>query len=97
MEKKYEYNTYHTFVIIAEKRNELKKHLERKGISTAIHYPNLIFEQPAYIKKFKKINFNSFPKAKYLNRRILTLPINQFLSSKQIERVCREIIEFYKL
>ena len=96
VEKKYEYNTYHTFVIIAEKRNELKKYLEQKGISTAIHYPNLIFEQPAYIKKFKKINFNSFPKAKYLNRRILTLPINQFLSSKQIERVCKEIIEFYK-
>ncbi len=95
-EKKYEYNTYHTFVILAKRRNELKKYLEKKGISTAIHYPHLIFEQIAYKKRFKKINLSDLPISKKQNKKILTLPINQFITIQQIKRICREIKKFYK-
>ncbi len=95
-EKKSEFNTYHTYVIKAEKRDQLKSYLEKKGILTKIHYPNLIFEQDAYKKRFKNINLNKFPVSKMLKRKILTLPINQFLSSKQIKNICAEIKNFYK-
>ena len=96
LERKKEYNTYHTFVIRAEKRNKLKNYLEKKKISTAIHYPNLIFEQPAYIKKFGKIKLNAFPNSKMLKNSILTLPVNQFIKKRQILKICREINFFYK-
>ncbi len=94
-ENKNEFNTYHTFVIQAKKRDKLKKHLEKKGISTAIHYPKLIFQQKAYKKKFKTPKKNEFPVAKKLVRNILTLPINQYLKSKEIYRISNEIIQFY--
>ncbi len=81
-EKKFELNTYHTFVIKAEKRNYLKKYLEKKGISTTIHYPHLIFEQIAYKKKYKKVNPKEFPISLKLSKEILTLPINQYMTKE---------------
>ena len=95
-EKEGEFNTYHTFIIQAEKRDKLKDFLEKKGISTAIHYPSLIFQQKAYINKFKKININKFKTSKNLQSKILTLPINQFLKSSEIKKICFEIKKFYK-
>ena len=95
-ENRDEFHTYHTYVILAEKRNKLKKYLESKGILTAIHYPKLIFDQKAYKKRFKTINPNKFPISKNLNQNILTLPINQFISSTQIKKIYNEIKKFYK-
>ena len=55
-EEKNQFNSFHTFIILANKRDKLKNYLEKKKISTAIHYPKLIFDQKAYTNKFKKIN-----------------------------------------
>ena len=46
-EKKQEFNTYHTFVIQVERRDQLKKYLEKYNIDTSIHYPIPIHLQPA--------------------------------------------------
>ena len=91
-----EFNTYHTFIIRAEKRDKLKKFLEKKNIYTAIHYPTLIFQQKAYTEKYNKININNFKISKKLQSSILTLPINQFLKKNEINRICLEIKKFYK-
>ena len=40
-EKKYQFNTYHTFVVQVNKRDSLIKFLKKNKISTAIHYPIL--------------------------------------------------------
>ncbi len=96
IDNKFDFNTYHTFVIQAEKRNELKSYLEKKGISTAIHYPYLIFNQKAYKNRYKQVNSNKFPISKILSKKILTLPINQYLTKYEIKKICDEIIKFYK-
>ena len=95
-EKKQEFNTYHTFVILAKKRNELKTYLEKKGVSTAIHYPKLIFDQKAFKNKFKKINKSNYKKSINYVSKCLTLPINQFLKKEEILKICNEIKNFYK-
>ena len=46
-ETKKEFNTYHTFVIQVEERDNLKNYLSKKGIGTSIHYPVPIHLQPA--------------------------------------------------
>ena len=92
-EKRGEFNTYHTFVIQADKRDQLKNFLHRKGIGTSIHYPIPIHLQKAYKRLFKK-------KEKYKNsesqsKSIITLPINQFLSEKDILFICKNINKFF--
>ena len=93
-ENKYEFNTYHTFVIQVNNRDKLKSFLEKKGIETAIHYPIPIHLQPAA----KKLNYKlgDFKKTELQSKKILTLPINQFLKKNNLKRICKEINRFYE-
>ena len=93
-EKKEEFNTYHTFVIQVDHRDKLKKYLSQNQIETSIHYPIPIHMQPAYKKmKFKK---QPLPLTEKQAKRILTLPINQFLSKKEINLICNKVNNFYE-
>ena len=92
-EKKYQFNTYHTFVIQVDKRDELIKYLKKKGIQTAIHYPIPIHKQIAYISKYGLERYKNTEKQ---SKRIITLPINQYLKNKEIIYVSKTINGFYK-
>jgi dTDP-4-amino-4,6-dideoxygalactose transaminase len=93
VETKNEFNTYHTFVIQVENREKLIDYLKRKKISTAIHYPIPIHMQKAY----KRINnFKVYlPKTMAQSKRILSLPINDYLSKREIIYISKNINKFY--
>jgi dTDP-4-amino-4,6-dideoxygalactose transaminase len=88
-----EFNTFHTFVIQAESRDELQRHLRAIGIKTAIHYPVPIHLQPAATSLgYRK---GDFPVAERQAGRILTLPVNQYMSAQDVEVVADEVLSFY--
>jgi dTDP-4-amino-4,6-dideoxygalactose transaminase len=93
LEKKYEFNTYHTFVIQTYKRNKLKEFLLTQGIETAIHYPTPIHLQPAA----KRLGYKSgdFPVTEKQAGMMLTLPANQSLSKVDLERISVAINDFF--
>lgn len=93
-EKEKEFNTFHTFVIQVNKRDKLKNFLKTKGIETSIHYPVPIHLQPAA----KKLGYRSgdFKIAESQSKKIITLPINQFLKKSEILKICSEINNFYE-
>ena len=93
-ETKDEFNTYHTFVIQAKKRDQLKKYLYLKGIGTAIHYPVPIHLQ----KASKQLGYKKtdFPITENQAKLILTLPINQFLKKSDIIYISKQINKFYE-
>lgn len=84
-EQSLEYNTYHTFVIQVNHRDELKKALEEAGIETSIHYPVPIHLQPA--AQYLGHGAGSFPVTEKQAERILTLPVNQFLSEEEVVHI----------
>ena len=88
------FDTYHTYVIKVDKRNKLKKYLEKKGISTSIHYPTPIHLQPA--AKKLGLQLGDFPNTEKQSKRILTLPINQYLTKKEINYISKTINNFYE-
>ena len=92
-EQKYEYNTYHTFVIQTERRDALKKHLFENGIETAIHYPTPIHMQIA----IESLGYQEgdFPIAEKQSEQILTLPVNQSLETVDIEKIISTINRFF--
>ena len=59
VEEKYQFNTYHTFVIQVKNRDKLRKFLLNKKIDTSIHYPVPIHLQPA--AKFLGYKKGDFP------------------------------------
>tara|TARA_A100001015_G_scaffold124071_1_gene137519 strand:+ start:6982 stop:8097 length:1116 start_codon:yes stop_codon:yes gene_type:complete len=93
-EKKEEFNTYHTFVIQVKHRDKLKRFLNSNKIETTIHYPIPIHMQPAY----KKMNFKKqiLPVTEKQAKTILTLPINQFITKRNIELICNKVNKFYE-
>ena len=94
LEKDYEFNTYHTFVIQVNNRDNLKNYLNTRKIETAIHYPTPIHLQSA--SKFLNYKRGSFPETESQSKKILTLPIHQYLKKKDIFRIAKSINEFLK-
>jgi dTDP-4-amino-4,6-dideoxygalactose transaminase len=88
-----EFNTFHTFVIQTDRRDELQKFLAGKGIETAIHYPVPIHLQPAAAHLGHRRG--TFPVTERQAERILTLPVNQFLSASDIGYICAHVREFF--
>tara|TARA_B110000027_G_C16103809_1_gene294302 strand:+ start:992 stop:2092 length:1101 start_codon:yes stop_codon:yes gene_type:complete len=93
LEKKEEFNSYHTFVIQVDQRDKLKKYLKKNGVDTAIHYPMPIHLQTA--SKYLDHKKGSFPETEKQSKRILTLPINQFLKKSEIIYISKLINNFY--
>lgn len=92
-EKKYEFNSYHTFVIQTKKRDNLKRYLEKKGIKVLIHYPIPIHLQPA--SKFLGYKKGDFPITEKLAKTMLTLPITQELKTSEIKYIVNKINTYF--
>jgi dTDP-4-amino-4,6-dideoxygalactose transaminase len=88
-----EFNTFHTFVIQVDRRDELQQHLLADGIKTTIHYPVPIHLQPA-ARDFGH-HPGDFPQTERQATRILTLPVNQYLTDDEVDRIAAEVLAFY--
>jgi len=88
------YNTFHQFVIRLDLRNELQEFLRKNGIDTMIHYPYMLNELNFY-KKNK--GSNDLKNSRGLGDKILSLPITEEHTNKEINYICKKINEFSKL
>lgn len=93
LEEKNEFHTYHVFAIQCDRRDELKSFLFDRGIGTKIHYPIPIHLQNA--AKYLEYSKGSLPETERQADRILSLPVNQYLTDKQVDWVCTSIRDFY--
>ena len=84
---------YHTFVIQADRRDQLKAFMREQGIETSIHYPIPIHLHRAAAEL--GYGPGSFPVAELQAQRILSLPIYPELTTEQLRRVAVAIRAFY--
>jgi dTDP-4-amino-4,6-dideoxygalactose transaminase len=89
-----EFCVYHTFVVLAGRREELVRHLEQAGIGTAIHYPVPIHLMT--VGRNLGHREGELPVTEYLASRILSLPIYPELTEGQIDEISDTILAFYK-
>lgn len=89
-----QHNSFHTFVVQVDRRDELQRHLADHGIGTSIHYPIPIHLQPA--ARALGHGVGSFPEVERQAARILSLPIHQFLRDDDLVRVATTIHEFLR-
>lgn len=87
-------HTFHLYVIRTNERDQLKDHLERSGIQTAIHYPTALPNLPAY--QYLGHLPKDFPIASKHQSVILSLPMYPELTKPEIEFVCETIKDFCK-
>jgi dTDP-4-amino-4,6-dideoxygalactose transaminase len=94
MDRAHEHAVYHTFVIQAERREELRTCLAQNGIGTAVHYPTPIHLTAA--ARGLGYGPGSFPVSERLATRILSLPVYPELTRVELEQVVGAVSRFYK-
>lgn len=83
-------HVWHLFVVRTERRDDLKKYLEKNGIQTIIHYPIPPHKQKCY----KELNSYSLKITKKIHNEVLSLPISPVLDNKDMLRVVEVINKF---
>ena len=73
-------------------RHELRKHLESKGIQTAVYYPLSLHLQEVY--RHLGYKRGDFPESERAQEQVLSLPMYPELSEASIQEVVKEIREF---
>jgi len=86
-----DFDTFHTFVVQVDRRDQLQRWLADRGIGTSIHYPVPIHLQPA--ARGLGHARGDFPVTERQAARIISLPIHQFLTDDDITRVVASIHE----
>lgn len=85
-------HVYHLYVILADDRDLLQKCLDKKGVSTGLHYPVPLHLQKAYANQGHKEG--DFPVTESVARRVLSLPMFPELAKEQVEYVADCIRQF---
>jgi dTDP-4-amino-4,6-dideoxygalactose transaminase len=86
-------HVYHLYVIETERRNQLQSYLREQAIASAIHYPQAVHQQPAYLNRLPGSNQLSATDA--LIPRILSLPMYPELKADDQARVIEAIRAFF--
>jgi dTDP-4-amino-4,6-dideoxygalactose transaminase len=85
-------HVYHLYVIRAERRDELAKHLRDRGIDTGVHYPVPLHMQKVYDSLGYRVG--QFPVAEKLSNEILSLPMYPELEEERVRDVARAVRSF---
>ena len=85
---------FHTYVIQVNDRENLIKFLSDAGIETKIHYPIPLHLQKA--AQYLGYKNGDFPTCEEQSRKILSLPIHQYLTKEQLNYVVEKIKSFCK-
>jgi dTDP-4-amino-4,6-dideoxygalactose transaminase len=86
-------HVYHIYPILVRNREELITHLDKRGISSGIHYPVPVHLTDAY--KFLGHKKGDFPVAEQCADKLVSLPMYPELTKDQIKYVVDSIAEFY--
>jgi dTDP-4-amino-4,6-dideoxygalactose transaminase len=88
-----EHAVYQTYVIRADRRDDLQRHLAGRGVDSKVHYPVPLHLQDA--ARELGHGKGDFPVTERLATEILSLPIYPELTSAQQEAVVAGVRSFY--
>ena len=84
---------YHIYSLLFKNRNKLKNFLIKNGIDAKIHYPIPMHLQPAAKKYGYKRG--DFPVAENISKNVLSLPVHEFISKRDLDFMIKKIKQFY--
>lgn len=94
----YSTQSYHQYTITVENidRNELKQFLQKKGIATAIYYPEPLHKQIAFKGISPSSSETDFQNSNYFCKNVLSLPIYPELDIEKQKYICETVLSYCK-
>lgn len=92
--EKYSSHIFHQYTIKVKNglRDDLKNHLEEKGIPSMIYYPGPLHMQEAY--RYLGYQESDFPVTRILCNEVLSLPMHTEMEQEQLEIITQAILNF---
>ena len=87
------FHVYNLYTIRAQRRDDLRAHLEARGVGSAVYYPLPLHLQPCFANLGYRVG--DFPESERAAREVLSLPLFPGLTLPEQERVAAAIREFY--
>ncbi len=87
------HHTWHQYVVRAERREELLRHLEREQIGHAVYYPVPLHQQQCF--SYLGHRPGDFPESERAASETIALPIFPELRSEEISAVAEAVRDFY--
>lgn len=88
------HHTWHQYVLRAQRRDDLLRHLDRREIGHAVYYPVPLHLQECFA--YLGYTAGDFPESERAARETVALPIFPELREEEIREACAAILEFYK-
>ena len=88
------YHIYNQYVIRVQNRDDVRKHLTEKEVSTEIYYPVPFHKQECFASLKSRFENTSFVNSERASNETKALPIYPELRDEQIEFVVETIIQF---
>ncbi len=85
-------HVYHQFVIMIDRRDDLKSFLAENNIETDIHYPHALVG----MEPFNSENLGSYPNAHRASQTVLSLPVHPSITSEEVFFICEFLKLFFK-
>jgi len=90
VEKSHSRHTYYLYVVRSKRRDALKRHLERLGIASGVHYPIPVHRMPYIGKRV------TLPATERVVDEILSLPMHPLLTQSEQEAVIKGVRDFFR-
>ena len=75
------------YTIRVKERDKLVEYLKSKGIPSAVHYPIPLHLQPCF--SYLNYKLGSFEVSEKASQEVLSLPMNAFISSEELDFICK--------
>ena len=86
-------SVYHLYQFYCKNRDNLNKYLRNNKIDSKVHYPKPLHLHDAA----KKFNYykGQFRNAETFSKKIISIPVHEFITKKQLDFIIKKIKEFY--
>lgn len=86
-------SVFHLYVVFAEQRDELYRYCRDHKVEAKIHYPIPVYAQPGLARFGYKAG--DFPIADQQAARVISFPVDQHLSTEQLDIIIETVKGFY--
>jgi dTDP-4-amino-4,6-dideoxygalactose transaminase len=86
-------HVFHQYVLRSPKRDALTEFLKSRGVPTAIHYPQPVHTQPAYLNRVA-IGAGGLAESERACREVLSLPMHAYLTDEAVKFAASQICGF---
>ncbi|WP_026426054.1 DegT/DnrJ/EryC1/StrS family aminotransferase [Actinokineospora inagensis] len=83
---------FYVYSLLADRRDDLKRHLTTRGVGSHVYYPAPLPAQPAFARYAKPGQY--WPHAELASARTLALPIYPHLTDAQVEHIADAVCDF---